>query len=150
MGFSLTGAHVIFFVAAVIVAGAVSGVFIAITLNISSSLSYRGDRIQEQLETDFEIINDPNNIPLSGDSNYRIFYIKNIGGKTLETTNETVHLFIDGQIVDGEAYNFSDSSIQPSEYTSIYVDQSLLVSGDRTLRVVGPLAVEDEFIFVIS
>ena len=149
MGFSLTGAHVIFFVAAVIVAGTVSGVFIAITMNVSTSLSYRGDRIQEQLDTDFKIINDPNNIPLSGDSNYRIFYLKNIGGKKLETTNETFQLFIDGQIVATADYNFSDASIQPSEYTSTYVAQSLISSGDRTLRVVGPLAVEDEFTFTI-
>lgn len=149
MGFSLTGAHVIFFVAAVIVAGAVSGVFIAITMNVSTSLSYRGDRIQEQLDTDFKIINDPNSIPLSGDSNYYIFYLKNIGGKKLETTNETFQLFIDGQIVATANYNFSDASIQPSEYTFSYVAKSLISSGDRTLRVVGPLAVEDEFTFTI-
>jgi flagellar protein FlaG len=149
MGFSLTGAHVIFFVAAVIVAGAVSGVFIAITMNVSTSLSYRGDRIQEQLDTDFKIINDPNSIPLSGDSNYYIFYLKNIGGKKLETTNETFQLFIDGQIVATANYNFSDASIHPSEYTSAYVAQSMISSGDRTLRVVGPLAIEDEFTFTI-
>ena len=149
MGFSLTGAHVIFFVAAVIVAGTVSGVFIAVTMNVSTSLSYRGDRIQEQLDTDFKIINDPNNIPLSGDSNYRIFYLKNIGGKKLATTNETFQLFIDGQIVDTPDYNFSDISIQPSEYTSVYVDKNLISSGDQILRVVGPMAVEDEFTFTI-
>ena len=150
MGFSLTGAHVIFFVAAVVVAGTVSGVFIAITLDISSSLSYRGDRISEQLNTDFKIINDPNNIPLSGDSNFYIFYIKNIGGKILATSEETIQLFIDGEIVDTSNYNFTDASIQPSEYTSIYVSVSLISSGDLTLRVVGPMAVEDEFTFTIA
>lgn len=150
MGFSLTGAHVIFFVAAVIVAGTVSGVFIAITMNVSTSLTYRGDRISEQLNTEFKVINDPNNIPLSGDSNYYIFYLKNIGGKVLPTTNEIFQLFIDGEIVDISDYNFTDSSIQPSEYTSIYVSQSLISSGDRTLRVVGPMAIEDEFTFAIT
>ena len=39
MGFSLTGTHVIFFIAAVIVAGMVSGVFIAEIMNITTSLS---------------------------------------------------------------------------------------------------------------
>jgi flagellar protein FlaG len=146
MGFSLTGAHVIFFIAAVIVAGAVSGAFIAITMNVSTSLSDRGDRLQEQLDTDFKIINDPNNIPTSG-SDY-IFYLKNIGGKELPTTNETFQLFIDGEIIATANYNFSDESIQPSEYTRIYVTESLS-SGDHILRVVGPQAIEDEFTFEI-
>jgi flagellar protein FlaG len=66
MGFSLTGAHVIFFIAAVIVAGMVSGVFIAITMNVTTSLQNRGDRVKEQLDTDFSIINDPNIIPMTG------------------------------------------------------------------------------------
>jgi len=150
MGFSLTGAHVIFFVAAVIVAGTVSGVFIAITLNISTSLTYRGDRISEQLDTEFKIINDPNNIPLSGDSNYYLFYLKNIGAKVLTTSNETFQIFIDGDIIDILDYNFTDSSIHASEVTVIYVTKSLISSGDRILRVVGPMAIEDEFTFTIS
>ena len=147
MGFSLTGAHVIFFVAAVIVAGAVSGVFIAITMDVSSSLSERGDRLQEQLDTDFKIINDPNNIPSSG--GYYIFYLKNIGKKTLETSNETFQLFVDGEILPIENYSFENSFLPASNVTEIYVDASKISSGDRILRVVGPIATEDEFTFKI-
>lgn len=147
MGFSLTGAHVIFFVAAVIVAGAVSGVFIAITMDVSSSLSERGDRLQEQLDTDFEIINDPNNIPSSG--GYYIFYLKNIGKKRLETSNETFQLFVDGEIIPIENYSFEDSSLPASNVTEIHVATSEISSGDRILRVVGPIAIEDEFAFKI-
>ncbi len=147
MGFSLTGAHVIFFVAAVIVAGAVSGVFIAITMDVSSSLSERGDRLQEQLDTDFEIINDPNNIPSSG--GYYIFYLKNIGKRRLETSNVTFQLFVDGEIIPIENYSFEDSSLPASNVTEIYVATSEISSGDRILRVVGPIAIEDEFAFKI-
>jgi len=147
MGFSLTGTHVIFFIAAVIVASAVSGVFIAVTMNVSTSLSERGDRIQEQLDTDFKIINDNENVPnVSG--HYR-FYLKNIGGKKLITTNETFQLFIDGDIILTANYNFSDTSIKTGEVTTIYVDNSEISSGDHTLRVVGPQAIEDEFTFTI-
>jgi len=147
MGFSLTGAHVIFFVAAVIVAGAVSGVFIAITMDVSSSLSERGDRLQEQLDTDFEIINDPNNIPSSG--GYYIFYLKNIGKRRLETSNVTFQLFVDGEIIPIENYSFEDSSLPASNVTEIYIATSEISSGDRILRVVGPIAIEDEFAFKI-
>ena len=147
MGFSLTGTHVIFFVAAIIVAGAVSGIFVAITMNVSMSLSDRGDRLQEQLDTDFKIINDPENIPNSG-SDY-VFYLKNIGGKKLSTTNETFQLFIDGDIIATADYNFSDDSIQPSKYNRIYVAQSTISLGYHTLRVVGPLGIDDKFTFEI-
>ena len=84
MGFSLTGSHLIFFIASAIVASTVSGVLIAVTTNVSNSLSDRGDRLQEQLDTDFEIINDPDNIPTQS-TNY-VFYLKNTGGKTLATS----------------------------------------------------------------
>lgn len=147
MGFSLTGTHVIFFIASVIIAGAVSGVFIAVITDVSNSLSDRGERVQEQLDIEFKIINDPDNIPTSG-SDY-LFYLKNIGGKELATTNETFHLFIDGDLVATANYNFSDISIQPDEVTTIYVDNSEISTGDQTLRVVGPQAIEDEFTFSI-
>ena len=147
MGFSLTGAHVIFFIAAVIVASTVSGIFIAITMNISTSLSNRGERFQDQLDTDFKIINDPTNIPSSA-TDY-IFYLKNIGGKKLTTTNETFQLFLDGEIITTANFNFSDDFIEPSECTQLFVRQSIISAGNHILRAVGPVAIEDEFTFEI-
>jgi len=147
MGFSLIGSNVIFFIAALIVAGTVSGIFIAVTLNISSSLSERGDRLQEQLDTDFKIINDPDEIPSSG--GYYIFYLKNIGGNKLITTNETFQVFYDGDIIAIEDYYFVDSSISVGEVTELKVESVAIALGDHTLRVVGPMAVEDEFTFTI-
>ncbi len=144
MGFSLTGTHVIFFIAAVIAAGMVSGVFIAITLNVSTSLSDRGDRVKEQLDTDFAIINDPNTIPLQG--SYYLFYLKNIGGKTLTTTNQTFQVFLDGEIIPSSYYYFNDSSLVMEGVTTLYVNTTI-AGGDHTLRIVGPQAIEDEFMF---
>ena len=147
MGFSLTGSHVIFFIAAIIAASAVSGIFVAVTTQTMTSLSERGERMQEQLDTDFKIINDPDNIPTLG--NDYLFYLKNIGGGNLVTTNVTFQLFIDGEIVPVAKYNFSDDSILAGEVTTIYVDDSEILAGDHTLRAVGPQAVEDEFEFTI-
>lgn len=147
MGFSLTGTHVVFFIASVIIAGAVSGIFFSVSTNVSNSFLDRGERVQEQLDTEFKIINDPDNIPTSG-SNY-LFYLKNIGGKEIATTNVTFHLFIDGELVAKANYNFSDSSIQIDDVTTLYIDSSEISVGDQTLRVVGPQAIEDEFKFTI-
>ena len=150
MGFSLTGAHVIFFIAAVVAASTVSGIFLAITMDVSSSLSDRGERLQEQLDTDFTIINDPGNIPTTiDDPMYYIFYIKNIGGNKLITSNQTFQLFIDGDIVAIANYNFTDSYIQPTDHTSFYVLEDEISAGTHTMRLVGPMAIEDEFSFTI-
>jgi flagellar protein FlaG len=145
MGFSLTGTHVIFFIAAVIVAGMVSGVFIAVTMNVTTSLSDRGDRVKEQLDTDFAIINDPNTIPINGA--YYIFYLKNIGGAKLTTTNQTFQVFIDGELIAIEHYYFGNTSIPADAVTNLYVNTTLTL-GDHTLRVVGPQAVDKDFTFI--
>jgi archaeal flagellar protein FlaG len=145
MGFSLTGTHVIFFVAAVIVAGMVSGVFIAVTMNITTSLSNRGDRVAEQINTDFDIINDPNIIPMTGV--YYIFYLKNIGGVRLTTSNQTFQVFIDGELLGITQYYFENTSIPVEGITSLYVNTTIL-GGDHVLRIVGPQAIDKEFAFM--
>ena len=147
MGFSLTGTHVIYFIAAIIIASAVSGIFIAVSNDINSGLSETGDRIKTQLDTDFKIINDPDNIPNQGGNYY--FYLKNIGGVELATTTTTINLFVDGEIITSDQYSFEDSSIKVGAITTIYIDNSQIAAGNHKLRVVGPQAVEDEFSFDI-
>jgi len=147
MGVSLTGTHVIFFIASVIIASAVSGVFMAVVSDVSSSLSERGERLQEQLDVDFKVINDNENIPDIG--GYYYFYMKNIGRGSLITTNETFQLFSDGELISKLNYYFSDSSIKNGEVATICVLNFEIAPGDHTLRVVGPQATEDEFEFTI-
>ena len=147
MGFSLSGAHIIFFVGAIIVAGTVSGVFTVVTIDLSSSLSEKGERLNDLLDTEFIIINDPEKIPLSS-GNY-IFYLKNIGNNKIITTNVTFQIFLDGNIIGIENYIFSDESISPSEFTSLNISQSLFAAGYHKLKLVGPYSIFDEFIFEI-
>lgn len=137
----------IFFVVSVIVAGAVSGVFMAVSLDINDSLSERGERVQEQLDTEFKIINDNENIP-DVNGKYR-FYLKNVGQGRLIATNETFQLFVDGDLISTTKYNFSDESVWPGDVTTIYVANTEISAGDHNLRLVGPQAVEDEFEFKI-
>jgi len=147
MGFSLTGTHVVFFIASVIIASAVSGVFITVIDGVMTSFSERGKIIEENLESNFIIINDPDNIPISG--SFYIFYVKNIGSRKLATTNETFNLFIDGEIVITANFNFSAISLQPDEVATMFIDNSEISSGDHSLRLVGPQDIVDEFIFTI-
>ena len=147
MGFSLTGTHVIFFIASVIIAGAVSGVFVAVITDVTNSFSLRGDNVQEKLEVDFKIINDPEDIPTSG--NFYQFYLKNIGSREIATTNNTFHIQIDGELIVTANYSFSPSSIQPDEVTTLSIDDGDISSGDHKLKIVGPQDIDDEFTFTI-
>ena len=147
MGFSLTGTHVVFFIAAVVVAGAVSGVIIGVIQGVTTSFQNRGERVEENLDIEFKIINDPDNIPTEG-SNY-LFYLKNIGERKIPTTNDTFTIFIEGDLVVKANYNFSDTSIKKEEHTTLYVNNAEISTGDQTLRVVGPQDIVDEFTFTI-
>lgn len=147
MGFSVTGSHVIFFVAALIVAGTVSGIFVAVTTNISGSFNEKGKRVETQLDTEFSIINDPEMIPLS--DNQYIFYIRNTGSKKLTTSNETMQVFIDGEIIIMNSFSFSNTSLYPSEYTMLQINSSIITTGYHQLRVVGACGIGDDFTFKI-
>jgi len=147
MGFSLTGTHVVYFIAAVIIAGTVSGVFVAVIQDVTNSFSERGDRVEDQLDIEFKIINDPENIASSG-SNY-IFYLKNIGGKEIPTSNQTFNVFIDGEIVKTANFSFSATTVQTEDTVTLYINKNDISSGNHKLRVVGPQAIDDDFTFTI-
>ena len=147
MGFSLTGARVMYFITTIIIAGLVSGVIHSVSSETSSSLCAREERIQNQLDLDFKIINDPFHIPLSG--NYRLFYLKNIGEKKIITTNDTFQIFLNGVLLSTSNYYFSDSQIESGKVTIIYIASSEISYGDHSLKIFGPQALKDEFVFTI-
>lgn len=64
-------------------------------------------------------------------------------------SNETFNVFIDGELVIVANYNFSDTSIKVGEVTTLYVANSEILTGDHTIRLVGPQAINDEFVFTI-
>jgi len=147
MGFSLTGTRVLYFIATVVIAGMVSGIIHTVATDTSASLCNREGRIQNQLDLDFIIINDPYHIPISG--NYRLFYLKNIGERRITITNDTFQLFLNGNLISISNYYFSDSTIESGKVATIYVKSSEIDYGDHNLRVIGPQALNEEFVFII-
>ncbi|MEF8847781.1 MAG: flagellar protein G [Candidatus Thermoplasmatota archaeon] len=147
MGFSLTGTHVVFFIVAVMVASSVSGIFMAVTFDINNSLSKKGERVQNQLDTEFKIINDNKNIPSSSGS--YLFYMKNIGKGTIVSSNETFQVFVDGEIVPISDYNFSVNKLTEGDISTIYISTGFISDGTHKIRLVGPHAIEDDFEFEI-
>lgn len=101
--------ELIMFIVAVIVAGSVAGGLAYITNDIAHGMNDRGAMLADQLRTDFSIINDPNNIPVSGTGPYTYtFYIKNIGKEPFPFTADAVQVFIDGDMVPPANLTFTD------------------------------------------
>lgn len=100
--------ELILFIAAVLVAGMVSGALYITTQNIAGEIESRGLTFARDLKIDFAIINDPENIPLV-DNNY-VFYIKNTGKESFLFSSNNVVVLIDGEIVDASNLVFDNLS----------------------------------------
>lgn len=106
MGFSVSTTHLIFFIASVVIASVLVGVLSAAVYNIQSGIDARGDTLGENLKTDIEIINDPNNMTqiYSDTDNYNLtIYVKNIGRCQLD--RDDVNVIVDGRLFVGGEYN---------------------------------------------
>ena len=101
--------ELILFIVAVIVAGSVAGGLAYVTTDIAHGMNDRGAMLADRLRTDFAIVNDPNNIPVSGTGPYTYtFYIKNIGKEPFPFTADAIQVFIDGDLVPPANLTFTD------------------------------------------
>lgn len=92
-----SASHLIFFIAAMILAAGLSGVFIASIQELSDSIRSRGEGISEELKSDIEIINDPACMPYNSTNKTLIVYVQNIGKRTLNYKKSIV-------LINGTAY----------------------------------------------
>ena len=151
MGADTSSTHLIFFIAAMVIAvGVVSMVFTNINAIVNASYA-SGNTLSRQITTDITIINDPDNIPKNGD--VYTFYIKNTGRSTL--TTELVNVLIEGQyipdsdvektVIDG----ISSSVWRSAEVLQLNVTYPSMQSGDNTIRVVTENGVDDSLKFSV-
>lgn len=98
--------EVIIFVSVLIITAAVAGILATSTHKISLGISSKGDTLSTQLSQDFEIINDPGNIPRNSINGISTVYIKNTGKTQISIQSDTITAIIDGEIRD-----ISDTSI---------------------------------------
>ncbi|ALM75360.1 flagellar protein G [Thermococcus barophilus] len=136
--------ELIMFIVAVIVAGTVAGALAYVTTDISNNMKARGEFLADQMRVDFAIINDPENIPVSGAGPYNYtFYIKNIGKDAFPFSNTSVQVFIDGNLIPPSNLTFQDingnpiSSLQPYDVGQIIVTlgQSLTAGAHKIVVV---------------
>ena len=144
--------ELIMFIVAIIVAGSVAGALAYVTNDIAGGIKIRGEGLADNLRSDFAIINDPENIPVSG-TDYT-FYIKNVGKNSIPFSSDALQVFIDGKMISPSNLTFVDvndlptSSLDPYEVGKIVVTTNLS-SGFHKLVVVLENGKVRSFVFRI-
>ncbi|VUT27974.1 MAG: Archaebacterial flagellin [Candidatus Syntrophoarchaeum sp. GoM_oil] len=140
--------HVIFFVAAMVLATMVVGVISVNIHSISDASISSGTTLSKQIKTDITIISDSTAIPTNG--SYRVFYVKNTGKTNLDINQ--VNIFVDGvYITDSllilKVLDTGESTWREGEALEVNVDG--IASGDHSLRVITENGIADTMDFRI-
>ncbi|GFO97191.1 flagellin [groundwater metagenome] len=147
MGADTSSTHLIFFIAALVLAASVVGVVFVNFNSISNAALEGGNRLSKQLKTDITIISDPANIPNSS-GNYT-FYVKNTGRITLAPEHVTV--LINGIVIPDSGVNktvIGGSTVwRPSDVLQLNVTY-LIPSGDNSIKVVTEHGIDDTMEFI--
>ncbi|MDD1772096.1 MAG: hypothetical protein LUQ09_04175 [Methanomassiliicoccales archaeon] len=138
--------QMIFFIAAVMVAASMSGVFIGIGYEMAQSVMDRGEEITDTIETRISIINDPAMMPYS--EGVLTVYVKNLSPDTI---NKHLDIFIDGIYVDDVTLDLdlNDTEVWgPDVVQTVWIDIALS-TGDHAIKVVLSNSVYDSLDFRI-
>ncbi len=149
MGFGECAAHIILFIAVVIVASSLSVMMATTVQKISVGMEQQGNRVQKLLTTDFEIINDPTNIPTKTTvSTAYVFYVKNTGTNSFPFTNRSITVLIDGDVIPSANITTSPSLLNPGQTGEVDV-VTTLTAGYHTIKIVLYNGVSSSLVFRI-
>ncbi len=151
MAFGESGVHVIFFVAAIILASSISAMMITTVQKVSIGIKVQGEYLEDKIGTDFRIVNDPVNIPVNSSVTppEYTFYIKNTGTKSILMTKSTLSVLIDGSVISGINLSLDpDGELKPGYLGKIFV-RTNLTAGDHKLTVILENGQSDSFKFTI-
>ncbi|RLF07569.1 MAG: flagellar protein G [Thermoprotei archaeon] len=150
MGLDTSATKSIFFIAAVIVAVTLAGIFTTITYKLSSDIGIRSDIVSSVLKSDITIINDPESVPYNSTTEELIIYVKNTGKNILYTSKVTI--IIDGLVIPDSNITATimggEENWSPGTVVEFHIYVSLS-SGDHKVKVVLDNGVSDEMYFRI-
>ncbi len=145
--------ELVLFIASLLIAGMVAGGLYMVTQDLSDGITLRGKDLAYNLRVNFAIINDPENIPVSGGA--YIFYVRNIGKVPFTFNNNSVVVFIDGNLIPPANLTFTNldnpgsDKLQPYDIGEIQV-VTLLSTGYHKIVVVLADGKQKSLIFKIG
>lgn len=134
---SVSVSHLILFIASMMIAASVAGVFTTSIGQLSGALSEQGLDVSSDVRTDIEVISDSgaDGIYDSG-TNTITLYVKNTGTERLAADPGELDIFVDGQFVTGYTVTRADGSgaWQPGTVVRVEITQTLN-GGDHRVQV---------------
>ena len=141
--------QLIFFIAAVVVASAVAGIFVTTTLNLSRGIQDQTNERVKELNTRIAVINDASAMPYNATAGTLILYVKNIG-KTALDQNQT-RVLLDGNLSasDNLTFRLLDNATDWSNeaVVEVTVGNVTLSAGDHRAKVIVESGKWVEFAF---
>lgn len=124
---SSVASELILFIISLLAAGMVAGALYLVTQELSDGLLSRGAVVSSEMKTSFEIINDPENIPVVNDS--YVFYVRNTGKTVLTFVPGSFVVMVDGLVVPPSNLRFSPTgTLTPYQIGEVYLPVSFVNS----------------------
>ena len=123
----------IFFIAAIVVASSMAGVFLSVGFSMAEKISDESTAITDLSSSEMRIINDPMMMPYS-EGNLTV-YVENLGTNVLSTSSMMVML--DGVYINSTYFQFLGSGVTrwgPSVVLQMNIEEPL-ASGDHYIKV---------------
>lgn len=134
---SVSASHLILFIASMMIAASVAGVFTESIGQLSGALSEQGLDVSQDVRTDVEIISDSGSDAIYNASTDTItLYVKNTGTERLAADPGELDVLVDGQFVTGYTVTRADGSgaWQPGSVVRLDIQRSLS-AGDHRVQL---------------
>jgi len=140
---SVSVSHMILFIASMLVAASVAGVFTDTVGQLSNAIDDQGLQVSQDVRTDVEIISDSGSSAVyNSDGNDNItIHVKNTGTETLPADPAAVNVFVNGQFETdvGVILRADGVNWRPSTVLELEIDRSdspLATNEDHRVKVV--------------
>jgi flagellar protein FlaG len=131
----------ILFIASMLVAASVAGVFTDTVGQLSNAIDDQGVQVSEDVRTDVEIISDSGagNIYDAG-ANDVVIHVKNTGSETLAAESDAINVFVNGQFVAGSDVAVElvgDATVwRPGDVVRVTIANQTSLNGDTRIKVI--------------
>jgi len=133
-----SASQMIFFIAAMIVATAVAGVFVTTTIHLAGDIRDEANRQRDEFNIQVKIINDESAMPYNATCSTLIIYVKNTGSIGLDYN--TVAMILNGTYFtkNNMTFQFKDGATDwnPGVVLEVTLFNVTLASGDHSLKLI--------------
>jgi len=136
---SVSVSHMILFIASMLVAASVAGVFTDTVGQLSNAIDDQGLQVSEDVRTDVEIISDSGSSAIYDDNtNTTTLHVKNTGSETLGAVPDAVNVFVDGRFETDVSVTLLDgaSSWRTGDVVRLEIVENLTVDRDHRIKLV--------------